>query len=741
MKPKGTHGEERPPERWRLIGVVGMALAVLAAAPYVQTIAHGFCVLDDDDYVATNLIVQSGLNRASIAWAFTATAVANWHPLTWLSHMADCALFGLRPGFHHLVSVLLHAANAVLVLLVLWRMTRQLWPSALVAALFALHPLHVESVAWLAERKDVLSTFFGLGAMLAYATYCARPSVRRYAAVPLLFTLSLLAKPMWVTLPFALLLLDWWPLGRLHPEGWRRSWRLIAEKVPLFILTAISCVITYRVQQGGGAVRTLDTMPLWARLANGAVAYAQYAIKTIWPAELAIFYPHPGLDLPWPQVALAVAGLALITAASIRVASRRPYITVGWLWYLGTLVPVIGLVQVGSQAIADRYTYLPLLGLFIGAVWGGAALVQAWPRLRMPATAMAAAILAVLTLLTVFQVRHWRDNVALFEHALAVTPSNDVAHANLGIALHRQGREDEAEQHFRDAVKLRPNYVMAHVYLGIILAAKGNTEEALEHYRLAAGGPPSDPAYADAINNIGTLLMARGQYEEAVVDLRKSAQLQPCDPDPQYNLGLALLELKKTDEAAACFRKALSLDPNHHHAKAALEGLSKSPVAQAARVDVELPTTAKACFEKGNAYAQEKKYAAAARLFAEAVRLEPAMLEARLNLGNSLALQGSLQEAAEQYRLILAEQPNNIDALINLGNICFETGKMPQAAQCFRKVTDLQPRHVQAHVSLGYTLASLGKSREAVQTLSRALTLDPKCTAARQALDQLQGAQ
>ncbi len=417
---------------------------------YWQVGDHEFINYDDNVYITDNAQVQKGLTSKGIIWAFTTSHTGNWHPLTWISHMLDCELYGLNPRGHHLTNVLLHMANAILLFVVLRWMTGAIWRSGLVAALFALHPLHVESVAWAAERKDVLSTFFWLLTMVAYVHYVNRPGGKRYLLVLVTFFLGLMAKPMLVTLPFVLLLLDYWPLNRFKPRavtgsvedqslGFQSSGddklpilKAVMEKTPLFLMSLFSCVVTVMAQQEAGAISTLEIVPFKLRIANGLVSFVAYMGKMIWPQDLAVFYPHPISDLQiWKPVAAGLF-LLIVSTVALWVAQRCRYVLVGWLWYLGTLVPVIGLVQVGEQAMADRYTYVPLIGLFIVVVWGFADLVKGWRSRRWVVSVSAAVMVLALMAGSWLQVAHWKSSVKLFKHALDATSNNYVAHYNLG---------------------------------------------------------------------------------------------------------------------------------------------------------------------------------------------------------------------------------------------------------------------------------------------------------------------
>lgn len=438
-------------------------------------------VFDDQQYILINRQVQNGLTLKGIAWAFTSFYAANWHPLTWISHMLDTSLFGHGPAGPHLVNVLLHAVNTVLLFHVLKRMTGALWRSAFVAALFGLHPLHVESVAWISERKDVLSTLFWMLTMLAYVRYVERPSVGRYFLVAAAMAVGLMAKPMLVTLPFALLLLDFWPLGRSVRGA---GWKLVVEKLPLFALSAASSVVTYFAQKTGAAMTEFEYLPFGARLANAVVSYVSYLWKTLFPRGLVVPYPYPLGGLPAWQVALASLALLALTILVIRSARVRPYLVTGWLWYLGTLVPVIGLVQVGAQAMADRYTYVPLIGVFIVAAWGiPDAVGRTSDTRRMRALAWAAAaVLALLAVLTWRQVGFWRNNVTLFERTLAFTGENRVAEDNLLPGYRDEGQYRAAIELGESIVRRRPDDLAARYNLAVTYADAGESELAVREY-------------------------------------------------------------------------------------------------------------------------------------------------------------------------------------------------------------------------------------------------------------------
>ena len=531
------------PNRLKLI--ICLLLVVATVLVFLQVKNHGFVNYDDHKYVTDNHHVRAGLTWEGVKWAFTTTHASNWHPLTWLSHMLDCELYGLNAGWHHVTNLLFHIVNTLLLFLILNRMTGALWRSAFVAALFALHPLHVESVSWVAERKDVLSTFFWMLTVWAYIRYVERTGIKTYLLVLLFFALGLMAKPMLVTLPFVLLLLDYWPLGRLrlgqsHQDSALRVQEtpvihLIWEKVPLFVLTAISSVVTFYAQQAGGGMQSLEVLPFQIRFASTIVAYIGYIGKMLWPTHLAVFYPHAGMPPTWQTLG---AGL-LLTCISVLViwtASRSPYLAVGWLWYLGTLMPVIGLVQVGGQAMADRYTYVPLIGLFIIIAWGVAEFAARWRFKREILVTCTAAVFLALAIGTWSQGRYWQNSITLFEQALDVTTSNHVAHSNLGLALADQGRHEEAVSHFVEAVRIKPEFVEAHNNLGVVLAGQGKHEEAVSHFVEAVRISPYN---VEVRYNLGLALAGLGRFKKAITQLSEAVAISPHDSEAHKNLSQA----------------------------------------------------------------------------------------------------------------------------------------------------------------------------------------------------------
>jgi tetratricopeptide (TPR) repeat protein len=547
-----------------------LGLAVMTFGIYAQVMGHQFITLDDPTYIQENPMVNRGVTLAGFTWAFSTFHATNWHPLTWISHMIDCQLFGTNAGRHLLVNALIHVANTLLVFWFLLRTTHARWPSALVAALFALHPLHVESVAWASERKDTLSTFFGLLSLIAYVRYAEAPSSGRYAWTAITLALGLLAKPMLVTWPFVMLLLDYWPLRRLadpmakeHPR--RGSHReaatgiasLVWEKLPLFAIVVASAVITFVAQSHGRAVRTFADAPIALRLSNALVSYAKYLLLTFWPNDLAVYYPFAGI--PAWQIIGAAFLLIGITAFCFSQRKIRPYLIVGWLWFLGTLVPVIGLVQVGGQIMADRYFYIPSIGLFIPLVFGLADVAKRWRVAPSLCAAIAGVVLLALATLTNAQIQRWRDSFTLFEHTLAVTPPNLRIEHNLGMAMGISGRYDEAATHFAKTLQIDPNFYDGLVAMGVTRAHQGQVPEAIDYFQAAIRSQPDAPK---AHVQLAHALWTQNRDEAALKEMRHASQFAPKDADVRADFGLALGLVGRIPEAIEQLHEALRLNPS-----------------------------------------------------------------------------------------------------------------------------------------------------------------------------------
>jgi Flp pilus assembly protein TadD len=511
---------------WQIIGIC-IALAALSWLVFGQTLWHDFVNYDDPRYVYENTKITEGLSISGIAWAFTHIHSMNWHPLTTISHMLDCQLYGLKAGGHHFTNVLLHIVAVMLLFLGLLQMTGAFWRSAFVAAVFAIHPLRVESVAWIAERKDVLSGVFFMLTLLAYLSYVRLPRIRRYLVVVFVFACGLMSKPMLVTLPFVLLLLDYWPLDRIKEQVWKR----VLEKIPLIALSVVSSIATFLAQKG--AVGWTEDLPILERINNATVSYVLYIWQMLWPLNLAVFYPHPENRLPVWEIVSSLLLLICVTAVAITLRKQRPYLITGWLWYLGMLVPVIGLVQVGWQGGADRYTYLPQIGLYVALTWAVADLTTLWRHQRIILSVAALLTIVVLSWRASVQTWYWRDSETLFKHALAVTKNNDVAKNNLGIVYLRQGNVDEAISLLQAAVDLRPDNSPAHENLAKALLQKGKVADALTHYRKLLELQPDN---IEVHNIVGTVLTQQGRIREGVEEWQKVLAVQSDNGNAMSNL-------------------------------------------------------------------------------------------------------------------------------------------------------------------------------------------------------------
>jgi tetratricopeptide (TPR) repeat protein len=639
---RGTLSSEATQQKNLMPVLICLALAILTVITFWSLKDCGFINFDDPIYVYGNAHVQSGLNRDSIIQAFSSELVeksSNWHPLTWLSLMLDYSIFGLNPSGFHLINLLFHVMNTLLLFLILRRMTKTLWPSAFVACLFAIHPLHVESVAWITERKDVLSTFFWMLTLGAYSYYVESPGFRRYVLVFLFFALGLMAKPMLITLPFVLLLLDYWPLRRFsevkpdhnvqteefksvpsdkqkkkskkknavketleikkpaEPEyKWSLIYPLLWEKVPLFILVILSSIITYIAQQKGGAVTSIEALSPFVRIGNAVVSYIAYIGKMIWPSNLAVFYPYPKLLVPW-QVIGSVFLFIAITLVVIWRAKRSPYLAMGWLWYAGTLVPVIGIVQAGRQAMADRYTYIPLIGLFIIVAWGVPEILKKWNYRKEILLTASALIILCLCIITWTQVGYWQNSIALFDHTLKVTDNNwftyssrgntyyDLgdyqqaiedydraieikpgyaeAYSNRGTAYHKLGNYKHAIADLSRAIEIKSGYAMAYNNRGNSYNVLGNYSQAIEDYGRAI---EIKPGYAEAYYNRGTSYNSISNYQQAIADLKRAIEIKPGYPEAYINRGFAYKGLGNYQQAIEDYGRAIDIKPDYAYA-------------------------------------------------------------------------------------------------------------------------------------------------------------------------------
>ena len=637
--------------------------------------------------MSENARVGAGLSLANVGWAFTSGFAANWFPLTWLSHMLDAELFGVRPGPAHLVNVIFHLLNSWLLFAVVRRLTGTLWRSAVVAGLFAVHPLHVESVAWIAERKDVLSTFFGLLTIWAYVGWVRAHSWGRYALMLFAFACGLMAKPMLVTLPFLLMLLDVWPLGRAQLP--RYSSALVKEKLPLFILAAMSSVITVLVQHKAGAVQALEGVSLSSRVVNAVAAYALYLAKTIWPTNLSVFYPFR--TIPVWQIAVSVAALSGLTVICWRQRRDRPYLIVGWLWFIGMLVPVIGLVQVGSQAMADRYTYLSNVGLFIAGVWLVASMT---PRTIAATAAVVSA--AVFTFLSARQAATWTSSLTLWEHAYDVSNPNPYAETALASALADAGERDRASALFAEVLALKPNVAEVHNDYAQMLVEQGRGDQAIQHFHEAVR---LNPKYAEAYHNLGVALLARGETDPAVENFEQALHLNPDLAKTHSAIGDALARQGKLDDAVAHLQTAMQLkplfgDPHNNLGKIRAgtghpdEALSE--FSEAIRLD---PKDAEAYYNRGVVLLGLQRAREAASDFQVALRLDPTLAGAHNNLGNALSALGDLDRALAEFNAAVSADPSQPDFRFNLAAAFARRGRLSEAIAQLQEALRRNPSH------------------------------------------------
>ena len=649
-------------------------------------------------------MVKAGLSLRGIVWAFTHCYASNWHPLTWISHMVDCQLFGLSAGGPHAENVLLHATNSIILFLLLYRLTGAQWRSAVVAGLFALHPLHVESVAWISERKDVLSTFFGLLSLLAYVNGVRGhwKNGKRWSLI--FFGVGLLAKPMLVTLPFVMLLLDFWPLQRVENTGLRtfltREFRKLAfEKWPWLALTLGSCLMTFYAQKTGGAVMKVTTFPFFWRLVNALEAYFWYVQKLFWPVKLAAFYP-----LAHERVIASFIGEALciiLISAGVLVTIRRwPFLLIGWLWFLGTLVPVIGLVQVGGQSMADRYDYIPSIGIFVAVVWGCGELLNRSKVNAVTGFAVAGVLLTLCAVATVSQARYWRNGIALFGHAAVVTLNNATAYDYLGVSLYSVGRNAEAKRALQIALQIDPTAFSLHKDIGLVLAKEGKPDEALLQYREELRLYPDNP---ETQNFLGSELAARGKKEEALTHHSEAVRLKPSNAEYQNNLGAALAALGKKVEALAHYAEAVRLEPDN----------------------------AQYQNNYGTALAREGQSQDAIEHYLAAVHLNPKYAEAYSNLGAAYFAQHRLEEAVECFRNAIGVDPKNGDAHNNLGNALLSSGRLEEATAEYSRALQLSPTNGTIHLNMGLALAKLGRGDDATTQFAEAVRMAPTSIKAR----------
>jgi len=683
-------------EKFR-VWFIYLALAAITFAVFWQVHNFDFTNYDDDLYVYENTHISSGLTLSNIGWVFTNEHVGNWHPLTGLSHMLDCQLFGLKSGWHHLVNLLFHIANTLLLLTVLKRMTGKLWQSTFVAALFAIHPLHVESVAWISERKDVLSTLFWILTIDVYFRYVKNHGRRWYFLALTLFALGLLAKPMLVTLPFVLLLLDYWPLNRFELKSGEHIWRRrIQEKIPFFILSAVSSVITFVVQKNTGTVSKIEALPLTMRTANTVISYGKYIEKMFWPANLAAFYPYPEDKLQTWQVFAVAVLLIIITICVVRLAARYGYLPVGWFWFLGTLVPVIGIVQVGSQALADRYTYVPLIGMFIVVAWGLPELFKNWRYQKIVLTLLALVTLLALSVCTWLQTGYWNNTMSLFEHALRVTNGNYMAYNQLGNAYFAAGEIDLAISAYNKAIEINPGDPWSYYNRGNIYISKGQYDLAIFDYNKAIEINPSD---SDSYHERGAAYYSKGEIDHAIFDYNKAIKINPKFAVAYHGRANAYYRANAIDLALADYNKAIELDQDNAEAyynrgTVYLQAIGQFDLAIAdydKAIEIN-PTYVDAYSNRGIAYYSKREYDRAIFDYNKALEINPKYAADYVNRGNAYA-QGKKQfdVAISDYNKALEINPELVEAYWSKARACEIAGRKTEAIATYKALIQYAP--------------------------------------------------
>jgi len=718
---------------------------------YVRTGGFGFVEYDDVIYLSSDSKISEGLTWGGLKWAFSAMFASNWMPLTWLSLMIDRQFFGQWAGGFHLVNVLLHIANSILVFLVLNRYTKSLWPGFFVAVLFGLHPLHVESVAWVAERKDVLSTLFWLLTMLAYVRYMERPTAGSYVLIIVFYALGLMAKPMLVTLPFVLIVMDYWPLRRLWPGSERQANNdsaeiragvsislLILEKLPLFILSGFSCVVTFIAQKSGGAMVKVSSIPFGQRVGNALVSYVSYVLKMFWPVDLAVLYPHPKGGLAGWKVAVAVTILMAITVV-VLLLRRRRYLLAGWLWYLGTLIPVIGIVQVGIQAMADRYTYIPLTGVFIMLVWLVSDIISGWRHRGVFVGMVGSALILLLGFLSFRQVGYWHDSITLFSRTAAITKDNVFIRNHLGSFYADRGDIEAAKREFEIVLGIKPDDFFARGHLGVLFAENGDLEAGMREFEIVLETEPND---IYALYNLGKSMSLQGRTDEAIEYYNRVLEIEPGHTEAYCALSLIQAEQGQFQRAIDLYREGLGQNPRDGRLHGGLGLL----FLQMGRVDeaieeletaIELKEVSEAYVNLGIALSFKGDADGAMKCWARAIQIDPANAEAHYNLGNSFLSRGRYKEAVEEYNKAIELKPDYVKAYGNIAISLAQMGRYDEALEKFRQAVEVGPDNPDAHFNLASALEKRGFIEEAVEHLNKVVALRPQDTIARCRLGEL----
>jgi len=748
-------------DRWVALGVA-VFLVVIVLMVFGQAVGFGFINYDDPENVTENPHVIAGLGWKGIEWAFTHTTIDRWAPLTVLSHMADCQFYGLWGGGHVLTNVLLHTATTVLLFLVLWQMTAALWRSAIVATVFAIHPLRVEAVAWVSARGDMLCSFFFVLTLGAYLRYVRKPgSFIRYWSVAFLFALGLMAKSMLVTLPFALLLLDYWPLNRFPRVLTKANFlpavrRLVMEKIPLFALVVVSSVATVIAAHHESAINIDD--PIISRICNALVSYVIYLRQMVYPAGLAIPYLDPMNHAPVAGAIVSLALLAAISYGAFSCRGKQPWVIMGWLWYLGMLVPVIGITRISYYTHADRYTYLPQIGLYILVTWGVADLCAQVRHRQLLLAGLTAAVIAVLIFCSRVQIAYWHDSKSLWEHAIACTEDNYIAHDNLGHALLEHGEREQAIPHFQKALEIQPEYPEAHNNLGKALAEEGKADQAIPHFKKAL---ELKPGFVEARNNLGVALFQNGQTDEAIAHYQKAIENEPGVAELHYDLGNALLQKGEVNEALESYQRALEINPKyadaHYNLGLALiqRGDVDGAIASYQKAIEDDPYYADAQNNLGTALIQKGELDEAILHFRRATEIKPGLAEAHYNLGSALLQKNQVDEAIESYQKAIEIKPeypqarNKLKIALaqkgqidpgairdqktadpaeiqyNLGNGFLQKGEMNEAIASYEKALAINPKYAEAETNLGTAHVQKGEIDRAIDHYKKALAINP----------------
>ena len=728
--------------------LIGIFLLISILAVYYQVKKFEFINFDDGLYVTDNPMVKQGITLDSIRWAFSSIGyAANWHPVTWLSHMLDVELYGLNPGMHHLTNVIFHIANTLLLFFLFYRLTNEKWKCAAVAALFALHPLHVESVAWIAERKDVLSTFFWILTTWSYVWYVECRGVRRYLLVMVLFVLGLMAKSMLVTLPFTLLLLDFWPIKRpelVRPEGdvssqamrnningihWAGVGSCIWEKTPLFILAGISSIITYLAQRRGGAlVSNFENLSISIRIANAATAYCTYLWRIIWPFNLAVFYPYPKM-LNTLIVVGSLFLLLLVTLLVFKYTKRFPFLIMGWLWYLGALIPVIGIVQIGGQSMADRYTYIPFIGIFVMLVWGISSLFRQWRIGKYFLAVSFIAIIPILMWVTWLQVSYWKDSITLFSHALDVTKDNYVAHENLASALGTKGDFQRAIYHYSEALKIYPKNILAHCGLGSTFKDMHKNDEAIKQFSEAL---KIDPKCVPAHCGLGLTFKDMHKIDEAIKQFSEALKIDPKCVLAHCDLGLTFKDMHKNDEAIKQFSEALKIDPNNADAYFELGtiyagmGMNDEAINHYNEALIINPIFIEVLVNFGNLMLSKGNYDEAIRSYLDVIKKDTHQAVAYSNLGSAYLFKGNLKKAIEYSQESLRQKPDYAPAAENLKTAQMNLINFEKLLQQTQDAIKANPQNPMLYTKLGDVNRLMGEYDEATAQYQKALSIQPK---------------